>query len=124
MNNINLAVASDAIIIGYNVRAEGLNADYADREGVEIKYYSVIYNAIDEVEQALKGLLKPEYEEVELGTAEVREIFRSSKFGNFAGSVVRSGLRSEERRVGKACRPRGATRGSRKKSVTRRKRSR
>src|SRR5699024_7085995 len=57
MNNINLAVASDAIIIGYNVRAEGLNADYADREGGEIKYYSVIYNAIDEVEQALKGLL-------------------------------------------------------------------
>jgi len=92
MNNINLAVASDAIIIGYNVRAEGLNADYADREGVEIKYYSVIYNAIDEVEQALKGLLKPEYEEVELGTAEVREIFRSSKFGNIAGSIVRSGL--------------------------------
>src|SRR5690625_7900425 len=101
MNNINLAVASDAIIIGYNVRAEGLNADYADREGVEIKYYSVIYNAIDEVEQALKGLLKPEYEEVELGTAEIREIFRSSKFGNIAGSIVRG--RSEERRVGKEC---------------------
>ncbi|MGO2995561.1 MAG: translation initiation factor IF-2, partial [Brachybacterium alimentarium] len=92
MNNINLAVASDAIIIGYNVRAEGLNAEYADREGVEIKYYSVIYNAIDEVEQALKGMLKPEYEEVELGTAEIREIFRSSKFGNIAGSIVRGGL--------------------------------
>ncbi|AXK44587.1 translation initiation factor IF-2 [Brachybacterium saurashtrense] len=91
MNNINLAVASDAVIIGYNVRAEGLNADYADREGVEIKYYSVIYNAIDEVEQALKGMLKPEYEEVELGSAEIREIFRSSKFGNIAGSIVRSG---------------------------------
>ena len=92
MNNINLAVASDAVIIGYNVRAEGLNAEYADREGVEIKYYSVIYNAIDEVEQALKGMLKPEYEEVELGSAEIREIFRSSKFGNIAGSIVRSGL--------------------------------
>ncbi|MGO3313591.1 MAG: translation initiation factor IF-2 [Brachybacterium tyrofermentans] len=92
MNNINLAVASDAIIIGYNVRAEGLNAEYADREGVEIKYYSVIYNAIDEVEQALKGMLKPEYEEVELGSAEIREIFRSSKFGNIAGSIVRGGL--------------------------------
>ena len=99
MNNINLAVASDAIIIGYNVRAEGLNADYADREGVEIKYYSVIYNAIDEVEQALKGLLKPEYEEVELGSAEIREVFRSSKFGNIAGSIVRGGL---IRRGGKA----------------------
>ena len=92
MNNINLAVASDAVIIGYNVRAEGLNAEYADREGVEIKYYSVIYNAIDEVEQALKGMLKPEYEEVELGSAEIREIFRSSKFGNIAGSIVRGGL--------------------------------
>ncbi|WP_010533993.1 translation initiation factor IF-2 [Brachybacterium squillarum] len=91
MNNINLAVASDAVIIGYNVRAEGPNADYADREGVEIKYYSVIYRAIEEIEQALKGMLKPEYEEVETGSAEIREIFRSSKFGNIAGSIVRSG---------------------------------
>ncbi|MDF2092672.1 translation initiation factor IF-2 [Knoellia sp. 3-2P3] len=91
MNNINLAMASDAIIIGYNVRAEGQNADYAEREGVEIRYYSVIYNAIEEIEAALKGMLKPEYEEHELGTAEIREIFRSSKFGNIAGSIVRSG---------------------------------
>ncbi|GAA4352542.1 hypothetical protein GCM10023145_18020 [Angustibacter luteus] len=99
LNNINLAMASDAIIIGYNVRAEGQNADVADREGVEIRYYSVIYQAIDEVEAALKGMLKPEYEEVQLGTAEVREIFRSSKFGNVAGSLVRSG---EIRRGAKA----------------------
>ncbi|MFC7458718.1 translation initiation factor IF-2 [Brachybacterium sp. GCM10030267] len=99
MNNVNLAVASNAIIIGFNVRAEGPNAEYADREGVEIKYYNVIYNAIDEIEQALKGMLKPEYEEVELGTAEIREIFRSSKFGNIAGSIVRGGL---IRRGGKA----------------------
>jgi translation initiation factor IF-2 len=91
MNNINLAMASDAIIIGYNVRAEGQNADYAEREGVEIRYYSVIYNAIEEIEAALKGMLKPEYEEHELGSAEIREIFRSSKFGNIAGSIVRSG---------------------------------
>jgi translation initiation factor IF-2 len=91
MNNINLAMASNAIIIGYNVRAEGQNAEYAEREGVEIRYYSVIYQAIEEVEAALKGMLKPEYEEVELGTAEIREIFRSSKFGNIAGSIVRSG---------------------------------
>ncbi|MFN2318194.1 MAG: translation initiation factor IF-2, partial [Dermatophilaceae bacterium] len=91
MNNINLAMASDAIIIGFNVRAEGQNADYADREGVEIRYYSVIYQAIEEIEAALKGMLKPEFEEVELGTAEIREIFRSSKFGNIAGSIVRSG---------------------------------
>ncbi|WP_122261545.1 translation initiation factor IF-2 [Ornithinimicrobium cerasi] len=91
MNNINLAVASDAIILGFNVRAEGQNADYADREGVEIRYYSVIYQAIEDIENALKGMLKPEYEEVETGTAEIREIFRSSKFGNVAGSLVRSG---------------------------------
>jgi translation initiation factor IF-2 len=91
MNNINLAMASDAVIIGYNVRAEGQNAEYAEREGVEIRYYSVIYQAIEEIEAALKGMLKPEFEEVELGTAEIREIFRSSKFGNIAGSIVRSG---------------------------------
>ncbi|MBC9956845.1 translation initiation factor IF-2 [Yimella sp. cx-51] len=91
MNNINLAVASNAVIIGFNVRAEGQNAEYADKEGVEIRYYSVIYQAIEELEAALKGMLKPEYEEVELGTAEIREIFRSSKFGNIAGSIVRSG---------------------------------
>ena len=92
MNNINLAVASNAVIIGFNVRAEGQNAEYADKEGVEIRYYSVIYNAIEEIEAALKGMLKPEFEEHELGTAEIREIFRSSKFGNIiAGSIVRSG---------------------------------
>ncbi|OLT36539.1 translation initiation factor IF-2, partial [Kytococcus sp. CUA-901] len=92
MNNINLAVASDAIILGFNVRAEGQNADYAEREGVEIRYYSVIYQAIEDIENALKGMLKPEYEEVETGSAEVREVFRSSKFGNIAGSIVRSGV--------------------------------
>jgi translation initiation factor IF-2 len=91
LNNINLAMASDAVIIGFNVRAEGQNADVAEREGVEIRYYSVIYQAIEEIEAALKGMLKPEYEEVQLGTAEVREVFRSSKFGNVAGSLVRSG---------------------------------
>jgi translation initiation factor IF-2 len=91
LNNINLAMASDAIILGFNVRAEGQNAEVAEREGVEIRYYSVIYQAIEDIENALKGMLKPEYEEVELGSAEIREIFRSSKFGNVAGSIVRSG---------------------------------
>lgn len=91
LNNINLAMASNAVIIGFNVRAEGQNAEVAEREGVEIRYYSVIYQAIEEIELSLKGMLKPEFEEVELGTAEIREIFRSSKFGNIAGSIVRSG---------------------------------
>jgi len=89
--NVDLAAASDAIIIGFNVRAEGNARDLADRERVDVRYYSVIYAAIEDVEAALKGMLKPEYEEVQLGTAEIREIFRSSKFGNIAGSIVRSG---------------------------------
>ncbi len=91
-DDVNLASASDAIIIGFNVRAEGKVREYADREGVEIRYYTVIYQAIEEVEAALKGLLKPEYEEAELGSAEIREVFRSSKIGNIAGCIVRSGL--------------------------------
>ncbi|WP_407937111.1 translation initiation factor IF-2 [Kineosporia babensis] len=98
-NNINLAVASNAIIIGFNVKSEGQNAEYADREGVDLRFYSVIYQAIEEVEASLKGLLKPEYEEAELGTAEIREIFRSSRFGNIAGCIVRTG---EIRRNSKA----------------------
>ncbi len=90
-NNVMLAVASDAIIIGFNVRPEGKARELAEREGVDVRYYSVIYQAIDEVEAALKGLLKPEFEEAQLGTAEIREVFRSSKFGNIAGCLVRSG---------------------------------
>ena len=91
-DDVNLASASDAIIIGFNVRAEGKVREYADRQGVEIRYYTVIYQAIEEVESALRGMLKPEYEEVELGSAEVREVFRSSKVGSIAGCIVRSGL--------------------------------
>ncbi|MFD1719364.1 translation initiation factor IF-2 [Georgenia deserti] len=90
-NDVNLATVDNAIIIGFNVRPAERVAEMADREGVELKYYSVIYDAIDDVESALKGMLKPEYEEVQLGSAEIRQIFRSSKVGNIAGSIVRSG---------------------------------
>jgi translation initiation factor IF-2 len=90
--NVNLASASDAIIIGFNVRAEGKATELANREGVEIRYYSVIYQAIDEIESALKGMLKPIFEERELGRAEIRAIFRSSKVGNIAGCLVTSGI--------------------------------
>ncbi|MCD7051953.1 translation initiation factor IF-2, partial [Rhodococcus sp. BH2-1] len=90
--NVNLASASNAIIIGFNVRAEGKATELANREGVDIRYYSVIYQAIDEVEKALKGMLKPIYEEVELGKAEIRAMFRSSKVGNIAGCLVTSGI--------------------------------
>ncbi|MEV4320237.1 translation initiation factor IF-2 [Actinocrispum sp. NPDC049592] len=97
--NVDLAIASGAIILGFNVRAEAKVAEQATREGIDIRYYSVIYQAIDEIEQALKGMLKPEFEEVELGRAEVREVFKSSKFGTIAGCLVMSG---EIRRNAKA----------------------
>jgi len=90
--NVNLASASDAIIIGFNVRAEGKATELANRDGVDIRYYSVIYQAIDEIQSALKGMLKPIYEEKELGRAEIRAIFRSSKVGNIAGCLVTSGI--------------------------------
>ncbi|GAA2113627.1 hypothetical protein GCM10009759_57340 [Kitasatospora saccharophila] len=91
-SDVDLAMGSDAIIIGFNVRAEGRARTAAEREGVDIRYYSVIYQAIEEIEAALKGMLKPEYEEVRLGSAEIREVFRSSKFGNIAGVLVREGI--------------------------------
>ncbi|MCF7550085.1 translation initiation factor IF-2 [Pseudonocardia sp. WMMC193] len=89
--DINLAIADNVIVMGFNVRAEGKATELANREGVEIRYYTVIYQAIEEIEQALKGMLKPEYEEVELGRAEVRDVFKSSKFGTIAGCLVMSG---------------------------------
>ncbi|MDN6258892.1 MAG: translation initiation factor IF-2, partial [Corynebacterium sp.] len=89
--NVDLAAASDAIIIGFNVRAEGKATEVANSEGVEIRYYSVIYDAIDEVEQALKGMLKPVYEEREVGTAEIRQLFKASAVGLIAGSMVQTG---------------------------------
>ncbi len=91
-SDITLASASAAVVIGFNVKPEPQTAIFADREGVEVRFYSVIYEAIEEVEKALKGLLKPEFEEVVLGSAEVREVFKSSKFGNIAGSMVKDGL--------------------------------
>ena len=90
-NDVNLATVDNAVIIGFNVRPAERVAELADREGVEMKFYSVIYRAIEDIEQAVKGMLKPEYEEVELGSAEIREVFRSSKWGNIAGSIVRNG---------------------------------
>ena len=90
-SDVNLATVDNAIIIGFNVRPDNKAKERADREGVDIRFYSVIYAALEDIENALKGMLKPEYEEVELGSAEVREIFKSSKVGTIAGSIVRSG---------------------------------
>ena len=91
-SDITLASASTAVVIGFNVKPEPQTAIYADHEGVEVRFYSVIYKAIEEIELSLKGLLKPEFEEVVLGNAEIREIFKSSKFGNIAGSMVQDGV--------------------------------
>jgi len=90
--DINLAIADNVIVMGFNVRAEGKATEIANREGVDVRYYTVIYQAIEEIENALKGMLKPEYEEVELGRAEVQEVFKSSKIGTIAGCMVRSGI--------------------------------
>ncbi|WP_114561494.1 translation initiation factor IF-2, partial [Desertihabitans aurantiacus] len=90
--NVSLAAASGAVVIGFNVRAQGKATEMADRENVDIRYYSVIYDAIDEIEAALKGMLKPIYEEAQLGTAEIREIFRSSRAGIIAGCMVTGGI--------------------------------
>ncbi|MDT3317754.1 translation initiation factor IF-2 [Microbacterium sp. KSW4-11] len=90
-SDINLATIDNAIVIGFNVRPDTKARERAAREGVDVRFYSVIYNAIDDVEQSLKGMLKPEFEEVQSGVAEIREVFRSSKFGNIAGVIVRSG---------------------------------
>ena len=90
-NDVNLATVDKAVIIGFNVRPNRQVADMAEREGVEIKYYSIIYKAIEDIEASLKGMLKPEFEEVITSHSEIREIFRSSKFGNIAGVMVQDG---------------------------------
>jgi translation initiation factor IF-2 len=89
--NVSLAAASKAVIIGFNVRPTPHAQQMADRENVDIRFYSVIYSAIDEIEAALKGMLKPIYAEEVRGQAEIREVFRSSKFGNIAGCMVLDG---------------------------------
>ena len=90
-SDIDLATIDNAIVIGFNVRPDVKARERAAREGVDVRFYSVIYNAIEDIENSLKGMLKPEYEEVQSGVAEIREVFRSSKFGNIAGVIVRSG---------------------------------
>jgi translation initiation factor IF-2 len=90
-SDVNLATIDNAIIVGFNVRPDSKARERAQREGVDVRFYSVIYNALEEIESSLKGMLKPEFEEVQSGVAEVREIFKSSKAGTIAGCIVRSG---------------------------------
>ena len=91
-NDVNLASVDNGIVIGFNVRTQGRGVERLAMEaGVDIRYYTVIYQAIDEIEAALKGMLKPEYAEAQLGSAEVRDVFRSSRAGTIAGCIVRQG---------------------------------
>jgi len=87
-SDVNLALASDGIIIGFNVRADAVAKRLAEREGVDLRYYSIIYKLADDIKAALTGMLAPKYEEQIIGLAEVREVFRSSKFGAIAGCMV------------------------------------
>ncbi len=90
-SDIVLAKASNAIIIGFNVRPSNIIKDKAKADGVEIRFYNIIYKAVEEMESAMKGMLDPEYEENVLGSAEIRQIFKFSKIGNIAGSFVTDG---------------------------------
>ena len=90
-SDVNLAIASHAVVIGFNVRADASTRVLVEREGVDLRYYSIIYNLIDEIKAALTGLLAPEFKEKIVGLAEVREVFRSSKLGAIAGCMVLEG---------------------------------
>jgi translation initiation factor IF-2 len=88
---MNLAITTKAVVFGFNVRADGAARKLAEREGVDLRYYSVIYDLIDDVKKALSGMLSPEVREKILGVAEVRDVFRSPKFGQVAGCIVLEG---------------------------------
>ncbi|WP_326981898.1 translation initiation factor IF-2 [Chryseobacterium sp. MYb264] len=98
-SDINLAAASDAIIIGFNVRAGANAKDLADREEIEIRTYSVIYKAIDEVKEAMEGMLSPEIQEQVIGNVEIREVFKISKVGSIAGCMVLTGKVTRQSKV-------------------------
>nr|WP_297706854.1 translation initiation factor IF-2 [uncultured Butyrivibrio sp.] len=98
-SDVTLAAASNAIIIGFDVRPDATAKSMAEHEGVEIKLYKVIYQAIEEIEYAMKGMLAPIYEERVTGHAEVRQIFKASKVGNIAGAFVKDGVIRKECKV-------------------------
>ncbi|KQR95502.1 translation initiation factor IF-2 [Chryseobacterium sp. Leaf180] len=98
-SDINLAAASDAIIIGFNVRAGANAKELADREEIEIRTYSIIYKAIDEVKEAMEGMLSPEIQEQVIGNVEIREVFKISKVGTIAGCMVLTGKVTRQSKV-------------------------
>jgi translation initiation factor IF-2 len=91
-SDINLAMASKAVIIGFNVRADSTAKKMVDEEGIDLRYYSVIYDLVDDIKKAISGMLEPEVREHIIGVAEVKEVFRSPKFGDIAGCIVTTGI--------------------------------
>jgi translation initiation factor IF-2 len=100
-SHVNLAMASRAVIIGFNTRADAAARKLAESSGIQIRYYNIIYEAVDEIKAALSGMLAPERKEQVLGLVEVRQVFRISKIGTVAGCYVQEGLvkRSAQVRV-------------------------
>ena len=90
-SDVNLAIASKAVIIGFNVRADALARKLAESSGVDLRYYNIIYDAVDEVKAAMEGMLAPEQKEEVIGTAEIRNVFVASKIGTVAGSMITAG---------------------------------
>ena len=91
-SDINLAIASKAVIVGFNVRADAGSRKLAENNGVDIRYYNIIYDAVDEIKAAMTGMLAPEQREETIGTAEIRTVFVASKIGTVAGSMVTAGI--------------------------------
>ncbi|MEO6566870.1 MAG: EF-Tu/IF-2/RF-3 family GTPase, partial [Casimicrobiaceae bacterium] len=98
-SDINLALASKAVVIGFNVRADVQARKLAESSGVQIRYYTIIYDAVDEVKAALSGMLTPEQKESRLGMVEIREVYRISKVGTVAGCYVLEGLVRRSSRI-------------------------
>ncbi|NBT73714.1 MAG: FAD-dependent oxidoreductase, partial [Betaproteobacteria bacterium] len=98
-SDINLATASKGVIIGFNVRADQTSKKLAEANGVELRYYNIIYDAVDDVKNAMQGMLAPEKKEVALGLVEIRQVFKVSRLGNIAGCMVLEGLIRRNARI-------------------------
>jgi translation initiation factor IF-2 len=98
-SDVNLAIASKAVVIGFNVRADAGARKLAENNGIDLRYYSIIYDAVDEVKVAMTGMLAPEQREEVIGMAEIREVFIATKIGTIAGSMVTSGVVRRNARV-------------------------
>jgi translation initiation factor IF-2 len=98
-SDINLAIASKAVVIGFNVRADGQARKVAEHNGIDLRYYNIIYDAVDELRAAMSGMLTPDKKEEVIGNAEIRQVFKVSKIGSIAGCMVTSGVVRRSARV-------------------------